>query len=714
MEDANAEIPTIAFVPTIAAESIGSLPPLTSSCRIQGRSDEDRVTLTHTSSGALLFVDGDGSEVIELLFLNFEGATQVTTTTVGVPAMAEFLVASQVDVLGITSCIFNGGMVDLGSMAIDAAGAVAVVGSSTVRIDSCIVSSCSAASGALAAGALVVEGGLTAVSITATTFLDNSVAAALGPQYGAVFLAGISSVDFTSCRFEQNTAECAALFVESVSLDVIGCLFLGNTATHPLSGGGAILFNGANMRFTCTQAPCGLVSNTAGKGGAIAIEATLAEPSSLLIENLAPSGTVFPISTNSASGGGGAVYGETTDIQLTGRWNVDNNHAGAGSGGAFRCQSFFSDGASSFTDNQMDEGTAEGQGGVVYADSDVIILNAIEFLRNKARSGGGVVFSMNGNVAITDVAGSITDNDANFGDGFGEGGGVICAFNLGASVELTMVGALSGSELRGNSAIPSGGVIFSAGTVAMSVCLGCTDSFPVTLNVCDELGGVVYADGAAVIQLGDTVSVTLNSASAGYGVGGAFFSFSTISVVGGALFSQNCIDCAQGGSIWAELDVIINTQGDMLSHRVDEAGAAIYSFRGNVTIVSMGSLSANEAGMGGAVFTPETLVIGRIDAVNGNIATADGGAFYAKTIVVDQIGSLTACSATNGGVFYAMERADIGLIGGVVRGNTALAAPRPLGSVLFVASSLSCEVSLAPLTTLQDNNGKHEALSFAR
>ena len=94
VEDANAEIPTIAFVHTIAAESIGSLPPLTTSCRIQGRSDEDRVTLTHTSSGALLFVDGDGSEVIELLFLNFEGATQVTTTTVGVPAMAEFLVTT--------------------------------------------------------------------------------------------------------------------------------------------------------------------------------------------------------------------------------------------------------------------------------------------------------------------------------------------------------------------------------------------------------------------------------------------------------------------------------------------------------------------------------------------------------------------------------------------------------------------------------------------
>jgi predicted outer membrane repeat protein len=150
-------------------------------------------------------------------------------------------------------------------------------------------------------------------------------------------------------------------------------------------------------------------------------------------------------SVNGTGGLGGAIYGDTTTLTLTGD-TFSNNTAAYGSGGAIYDET----GTSLVISNSRFTGNSAGSSGAIY-DSGPLTITMSTFANNSASDGpGGGLYSAGNSSAVAN-----TTFSGNSASGVtGNGGGI---YNTNSLV-------VTNGTFSGNSAAASGGAVYNAGS----------------------------------------------------------------------------------------------------------------------------------------------------------------------------------------------------------------------------------------------------------
>lgn len=370
---------------------------------------------------------------------------------------------------------------------------------------------------------------------------------------------------------------------------------------------------------------------------------------------------------NTTSGAGGAIY-TIGSVYLSGTNTFSQNVAPAGNGGAiFAVQGVFgagvgnllvlngnivpgvgtsgggiySPGPVQLQDLQAHDNLAASSAGAVFASS-LSIAGDAEFLRNRATSDGGAVYSIqtttvasvtaSGNESTTGSGGtffSVGDftatghQNVNNSRASGGSGGYVNGINN------VQIASISATDTYADS---NGGVIFAIGSLTVSNSLVSSNSesgisggvaastnsisiaeLQVTNAEAGNEGGAVSSWGGSINISGDAV---INTAISG-GTAGALYAQQDI-VIGGSYTSTNTAATSNGGSLMALFgSVTITGETSITISQSDNDGGAIFAGT-NVSLASGSIVNATATGNGGC-----------IHVINGSVSAT--GAFIFNT-----------------------------------------------------------------------------------
>ncbi|PRP82062.1 adhesin-like protein [Planoprotostelium fungivorum] len=522
-----------------------------------------------------------------------------------------------------------------------------------------------------------------------STFFNNSFS-----DYGATVWAGYN-ITITDSRFSFNSGtRGGAVYSNAGSVSCLRCLFDTNSASD---NGGCVWANNnidldssTVVRSISTQGRAGglyanlgtvrtfnciLSNNTAlGDGGAIWSNSDAFLGHTTLQGNQGQQGgaiygnaRVFLNSTqlilNSGASNGGAVYCQGD--AFVSDTIISSNKVKNGNGGAIYGRGRVQMSGGEYKNNYIT--MAIGQGGVVWSQSDMTIMNA-RFENNTASSGGalfsGSSVTTNNSLYIahtaTDTAGAIysTTDATIYNSTFLNNTGSLGA---GGAVHSD-VGAVKSvaSVYDNNAAKGSGGAIYAKLDVH-------SEDLTISNNRADSGGGLYSYQGNVYVL---RTWFYDNEASAP-GRGGAI-SGGNISV-DGARFLGN--SASQGGAIYCAGDTLQLNDTDILYNNATGLGGGIYMAGSTLTIYNerLSNISYNTAGQsGGAIYAP-----------NANV-TIEWAEF---------IGNSAPSSDGNGG---AMEAASVEISNSLFQENAA----GGLGGALYTSGSLGL---IASITSFRDN-----------
>ncbi|XP_064388829.1 uncharacterized protein LOC135336892 [Halichondria panicea] len=262
-------------------------------------------------------------------------------------------------------------------------------------------------------------------------------------------------------------------------------------------------------------------------------------------------------------------------------------------------------------------------GGAVYIDSDITIINGSSFYSNTAASGGAVDM-VSANVTISFC--NFTDNRAS------QFGGAISVYTGRGSVSFY------NCKLLNNIAEYGGEIYAYKGSVSVHSC-------DQTINIADTYGGAIYAyTGSVFIKNCD-----LSKNNAKYGA--AIYASVGSLIIYNSELTDNIADC-NGGAIYGKTSVsIYNSE---LTNNSAHSGGAIFAYTGSVSIYNTELSNNNAATKGGAVDASSVDVNISFSNITNNSASQDGGAIYADSGSVSFYScDLTSNSADiHGGLIY--------------------------------------------------------------
>lgn len=486
---------------------------------------------------------------------------------------------------------------------------------------------------------------------------------------GALFLDNNIIADLSFLDIDSNTAlnQAGALFIESgtSSLDnaeitVSDSSFTNNSADIPLDFGGGAIHLGHWGDLTLDNITASGNLATAGGGGFLNafsnVLISVIDPASSITDNHAQaghggafriqSGTLSlegNISNNSATDGGGAIYG-AGDLSLSGLTVTSVSDATFYSntttglrtnGGAINLAIGFINMANSTFGELLNGNTApSGNGGAIYTQEADIILDNPKMIANSAENGGAIYMdpqSATRNLTMTS-GGTININSATSGNG----------------------GAISLSGTAGVGTATLAGVGFSTNTASINGGAISTDLFnnlefnncTLDNNTADQNGGAMYLVGGNVSLLNSTFSGN----SATNGDGGAVRAVTTDFDEATSTFTSNFADSGNGGALSLDISGPVSIAGTAdisnvftLNHALLKGGA-IYSSSADMSIdySFFQNNSADEDG--GAVALNPNAGIGtsvlhnNIVDYDQNTAGDDGGAIYC-----DNTGGTAVC-----------------------------------------------------------------------
>ncbi len=300
---------------------------------------------------------------------------------------------------------------------------------------------------------------------------------------GAIYAAGSGTLTLKESTFVDNRATAGAggaIRADSgiTKLDVSeNSRFVGNKALSENGVGGAISaldgieIDARNATFN---------ANEAGKtGGAIAMEATVAKPSTLKI-----AGATF--SENIAENGdGGALYLVNTNLESDPQTvaTFSKNKAENGLGGAIYYENV--DGSELNLDKaQFEKNSADGGGAILLANETKVSVQEGIFIGNTASGFAGAIGFAVGNSQLDATGAQFRNNGAGFAGG---------AILMGSSSELTVDDAVFQSNTAGD----RGGAIALFGqTDEISTLLARNATFE--SNTSKEFGGAIFASLATI------------------------------------------------------------------------------------------------------------------------------------------------------------------------------------------------------------------------
>ena len=236
------------------------------------------------------------------------------------------------------------------------------------------------------------------------------------------------------------------------------------------------------------------------------------------------------------------------------------------------------------SDSTLNNNTATGDGGAVYADSSPITIVNSTLNNNTATGGGGAVLVESSNITIVN---STLNSNTVTGDG--GVGGAVCA----GSSPITIV----------NSTLNSNTVTGDPGW-----------------------GGAVYADSSNIT----IVNSTLNSNTVtGYGgVGGAVNAHSSPIIIVNSTLNNNTVT-GGGGAVYARSSPITIVNTTLNNNTATSYGGAVLADSSPITIVNSILNNNTVTSYGGAVLADSSNITIVNSTLNNNTATGDGGAVYA-------------------------------------------------------------------------------------
>jgi len=312
-----------------------------------------------------------------------------------------------------------------------------------------------------------------AINVTDSILDENSISNS--GAGGGIYLIGTgATVDLTNSSISNNTSNLtggAGIYSQS-PLSISGSTIDGNVIAG--NRGGGIYLTGANAALTMTG---GTVSNHSGNqygAGIYMTGSTAAEP--LTITNTTISG-------NTVTGIGGGIYLDTlSNPAIFTNVTVSNNSAASWTGGLHSTGAPLTLSSSTITANSA----VQWAGGLYVGAATANVTDDSIISSNYARGGGGAYVTSGATLNVTDstIASNTTFNSS--------GGGIT---NNASTVNLTR------SYLKGNWAAANGGGLSNAGAGGSATLTSTIVSGNVGGIHTYDMGGGIYNDGSAVLNL---------------------------------------------------------------------------------------------------------------------------------------------------------------------------------------------------------------------
>ncbi len=345
---------------------------------------------------------------------------------------------------------------------------------------------------------------------------------------------------------------------------------------------------------------------------------------------------------NISSVSGGAIYVASGTVTFTDSIKFNNNAATLGTGS--KGGALFSGGSIHFSSQSMLEArgnSVAGDGGVLYAEGNIIIEGGASFSDNKSKtsyaSGSG-------------------------GAAYAEGSIVFSSTNSVILLSKNTANKNGGGLYSGSSVTFHGGAIIDSNKALVDQS---TDTI--------HYGGGIFAEGnVSFLSTTSLVEIKNNSARDN---GGGIYSSDTVRFAGNTNIQGNIANYHSGGGVWALNNIVFtssNTTLNISSNSARESGGGLYSKNGYVNI----SAYAN---------------------VRGNKATDTGGAIYACGFNLYDGGEFlyNASDSSGGAVFVNGGNSSISALTGDVlfSNNTALKTAKK-NDLHISASSVSAAMTL--------------------
>ena len=355
-------------------------------------------------------------------------------------------------------------------------------------------------------------------------------------------------------------------------------------------GGAIIATNSTNINISQSR----FENNRADNGGAIFADSSI----------INMTGNVSFIN-NTANGYGGALYSKGSVITTINASMFISNLADRG-GALWSFKSSLIIEASGFHDNTA------SNGGVLYSVSSIVRVIASEFDSNRAVNFGGAL-SVRGST-VTIEGSEFNGNSANY-----SGGVLSSTYNNNT---ITIVGSVFG----GNRANRSGGVLYSdSSNITIGDCIFKNNSSPV--------GAVLYTAYGCNIHYHNYLLMDRNSAN-NYAVVHLSDSELNSDHTGNATFSNNLGSLVAFSSnvTFRGYSVFVNNQPPNTTTGTFREGGAITLLQSNVFFDGECNLEHNHAKNGGAIHSIDSKLNVNGDVTTAhNTATASGGGVYLST-----------------------------------------------------------------------------------
>ena len=451
---------------------------------------------------------------------------------------------------------------------------------------------------------------------------------------GGVYAQQDSSVIIENCVFNNNVAEYGGairVYIESFA-DIYGSSFTGNNVS--LSGGAIAVYKES---ITIVKDST-FMENIAGFGSAL-----VAYSSNITVDN-------STVCSNRARLGG-AIRVLEASVMLS-MCTFRNNRA-------------FSDGGVLYADNSLavidtctfNENIADHNGGVAYyASTSQLIVNNTSFDRNIARYDGGVIYTSGGSNTSIDggvFSGNRAENSGGVISLLGQSNIFITSSNFTESIAVDaggVIGCLQQSKVsiysstftNSSTNASSGGVLH----VHNSILILRDSNF--THNRAQENGGVVSAHQSSVLTI---VCSSFDSNIANAGRGGALYltQGSNSSIVN-SMFEEN-IAKKSGGGISLSASSKLDVTKSLFRRSTAQVGAALaatqnshISFKDqeflgeqcNFNIDELTVVCHNKAELNGSIYLSDgsALYIGEETNISQNNASMFGGGIYAINSII--------------------------------------------------------------------------------
>ena len=469
----------------------------------------------------------------------------------------------------------------------------------------------------------------------------NSTANGASGSGGAILVGTGATLDAKNSMFKNNTANRAGGAIEGAFGDTMGIMltdtdFMGNNAgvspaTASPGNGGAIHITGAgNSSIEGGE----FSENTAASEGGALWNGTgmMKIVSSDIIKN-----TAFG---DEADNGGGGIFNNGGDLDISGVANINQNKAAG----------------------------VSGSGGGILTTSGTITIDDINMLSNIANRAGGGIEIIDGTIDMKD--GELMNNRFDKANP-GNGGGI----HVSGIATVNLEGGIIGSSVANN----TGGGLWNQAGSTMNIKF----TWIINNSAFGAGGGGIYNNGGD-INIFEKSRIVTNRARGASGSGGALLSVDGNISIKDSRVSGNTANRAGGGVeiLAGQIDIsdsriydngidenpkpgnggflhvtgeatVTSTRDSIYNNSATNEGGAFWNGSGTMTInsstlygnVAKGNTVADplEIKGGGAIFANDngTLVITEGTKIDGNFATGEGGSGGGILMAVNSILTIT-------------------------------------------------------------------------